>query len=283
MEQKWADLARNLETFLRLRTFPLAWRRLEREEDLEKIRRVRRYQHRYTWCQAVTVARTAGWTVGITAKDENVCRFKNIAGLVPPSVEELSGRAFASYYLKTLEDAKKQAEATVRIPPDGYEAMVIAPLASEKFDPEVVVVYGNAAQMMFLGYALQWTDYERLQFFFVGEGACADSFAQCYISGKPALAIPCYGERRLGHVQDDELVMAVPANMGEKAVEGLRGLAAVNLKYPIPFFGTEADVSATLARAYGPGGIRERGRQPGGVAPNTILCKGEASECEEIL
>jgi len=207
MEEKWAELAGDLEALLRLRTFPLGWKRLEKEKDLHKIRKVRKYEHSYTWCQAVTVARTAGWTVGVTAQDPNVCRFKNIAGLVPPPEEELSGKNFAGYYTKTLEDSKKQAETLVRIPPDGYEAMVIAPLAGEKFDPDLVLIYGNACQMMFLSYALQWKDYERLQFYFIGEGACSDSFSQCYITGKPALAIPCYGERRLGHVMDDELAI----------------------------------------------------------------------------
>lgn len=259
MQEKWAELARDLESLLRLRTFPVAWKRLPKESDLDSIKRVRRYSHPYTWCQAVTVARTAGWTVGVTASDSNVCRFKNIAGLVPPPETELSGKNFAGYYVKTLEDGEKQARALVRIPPDGYEAMVIAPLVGEKFEPDLVLVYGNACQMMFLSYALQWKDFETLQFFFIGEGACSDSFARCYLTGKPALAIPCYGERRLGHVTDEELAMAIPGNMVSKAVEGLKALAAVNLRYPIPFLGTEADVSASLARAYGPGGIRDKG------------------------
>lgn len=261
MIEQWAELAKELETLLRLRTFPVGWKRLKKEGDLSKIRKVRKFDHRYTWCQAVTAASTAGWTIGVTAQDPNVCRFKNIAGLAPTPEEELTGKNFAGYYSETIEASKKQTEALVRVPVDGYEAMVIAPLAGEKFDPDLVLVYGNACQMMFLSYALQWKDYERLQFYFVGEGACSDSFAQCYITGKPALAIPCYGERRLGHVTDDELAFAIPGTMVGKTVEGLKGLAAVKLRYPIPFLGVEADVSTSLGRAYGPGGLRDQGSQ----------------------
>ncbi|MCJ7655700.1 MAG: DUF169 domain-containing protein [Dehalococcoidia bacterium] len=54
---------------------------------------------------------------------------------------------------------------------------------------------------------LQFKDYERFQFFFIGEGACADGLAQCYTSGNPALAIPCMGERAFGTVTEDELVL----------------------------------------------------------------------------
>jgi len=66
---------------------------------------------------------------------------------------------------------------------------------------------------------------ERFQFFFIGEGACADSPAQCYVTGKPALAIPCFGERRFGEVLDEEMVLALPPPMVELAIEGMRRLA----------------------------------------------------------
>ena len=79
---------------------------------------------------------------------------------------------------------------------------MLAPLASGKFDPDVILIYGNPTQLMLLMNGLQFKDYERFQFFFIGEGACADGLAQCYTSGKPALAIPCFGERRFGGVDE---------------------------------------------------------------------------------
>src|SRR3990172_1126574 len=97
---------------------------------------------------------------------------------------------------------------------------------------------------------LQYKDYERFNFFFIGEGACADGLAQCYTTGKPALAIPCFGERRFGGVTDDEMVIALPPGMIEKAVEGLQALWNRGLRYPIMYFGTECDPSPALAKAY---------------------------------
>jgi len=111
------------------------------------------------------------------------------------------------------------------------------PLAAGKFHPDVVLIYANPAQMMFLMNGLQFRDYERFQFFFIGEGSCADGLAQCYTTGKPALAIPCLGEREFGTVTEDEMVMALPPAMMAKAVEGLQALAARGIAYPIKYLG----------------------------------------------
>jgi len=259
----WAELSKEVEGMLRLRTFPLAWKRLSKKEELDKIPRVRHIEHPITFCQAFTLARTAGWTVGATAADMEWCGFKNICGLARPTEEELSGVRRAGYWLKTPDDAQKQAQAMYRIPAGDAEAIVLAPLASEKFEPDVIMIYGNPAQLMMFCCGLQWTDYSRLDFTFVGETACSDSVARCYVTGKPSLTLPCYGERRLGHVQDDELVIAIPPNQLGKAIDGLKGLWAVGLRYPIPFYGAEADNSPTLARAYGPEALAARKKASG--------------------
>ncbi|MEE9202175.1 MAG: DUF169 domain-containing protein, partial [Dehalococcoidia bacterium] len=147
-----------------------------------------------------------------------------------------------------VELARKQQEDYPRIP--AGEAIVLAPLSASKFDPDVVLIYGLPGQLMLILNGLQRRHYERYQFFFIGEGACADSLAQCFVTGKPSLTIPCFGERRFGEVLDEELVLALPPGMVEQALEGMRELAGVGLRYPIPIHGAEHDPSAALGRAY---------------------------------
>ena len=93
-------------------------------------------------------------------------------------------------------------------------------------------------------------DYERFQFFFIGEGSCADGLAQCYTTGKPALAIPCLGERDFGAVTEDEMVMALPPKMLAKAIEGLEALKARGVGYPISYLGPLCDPSPVLTMIY---------------------------------
>jgi dephospho-CoA kinase len=109
--------------------------------------------------------------------------------------------------------------------------------------------------MMLLINALQFEKYEVMQFFCVGESSCSDAIARCYLTGKPSLTIPCYGERRYGHAQDEDLVMAVPAGMMEKALKGLEALYRRGIRYPISYAGAEQDVTRAFPMAYG--GIRE--------------------------
>lgn len=114
----------------------------------------------------------------------------------------------------------------------------------------MVLTYGTPAQLMLILNGLQRRDYERFQFFFIGEGACADSLAQCYVAGKPSLAIPCFGERRFGEVRDEELVLALTPAQVEKAITGMQELYSLGLRYPIPSYSAECDPLPALAQAY---------------------------------
>ena len=58
---------------------------------------------------------------------------------------------------------------------------------------------------------------------------------------------------RYGGLQDDELAIAIPADMYEKAVKGLEELYKRGIRYPIPFYGAEVDPTPGLFDAYGGG------------------------------
>ncbi|MGD9138466.1 MAG: dephospho-CoA kinase, partial [Desulfobacterales bacterium] len=119
------------------------------------------------------------------------------------------------------------------------------------FDPDIVMIYANPAQMMLLINSLQFEDYEVMQFYCVGETSCSDAIARCYLNRKPALSIPCYGERRYGHAQDDELVMAIPVEMMDKALNGMEALYRRGIRYPISYAGAETDVNHAFPAVYG--------------------------------
>ena len=131
-----------------------------------------------------------------------------------------------------------------------YQAVIMAPLVYNPFDPDIILIYANPAQMMLLINALQFEDYEVMQFFCVGESSCSDAIARCYLTGKPSLTIPCYGERRYGHAQDDELVMALPSGMIDKALKGMEALYRRGIRYPVSYAGAEADIAGQFPAAY---------------------------------
>jgi dephospho-CoA kinase len=114
-----------------------------------------------------------------------------------------------------------------------------------------VLIYANPAQMMLLINALQFEDYEVMQFHCVGESSCSDAIARCYLTEKPAMTIPCYGERRYGHAQDEDLVMALPAGWMEKALGGMEALYRRGIRYPISYAGAERDLTTAFPMSYG--------------------------------
>jgi uncharacterized protein (DUF169 family) len=245
----WAKLTEQMERLLRLKTSPVAYKRLEKVKELDKIPGVIRLDRKASFCQAPALARMGGLTVALTRGNVGE-RCARICGLATTTKKEIAweAKAFASSWFANVEEASKQMAAYPLVPPG--EAVVVGPLGSAKFAPDVVLIYGNPAQMMLLMNALQFKDYERFQFFFIGEGACADSLAQCYTTGRPALAIPCMGERAFGAVTEDEMLMALPPGMMAKAVEGLQALRERRIGYPILYLGPLCDPSGFLTQIY---------------------------------
>jgi uncharacterized protein (DUF169 family) len=248
---KWETLVRRLEALLRLKTFPVAIKLLEDPEELSRNKWVRRPKN-LTLCQLISLVRSFDWTVVVTADDLNP-QCASIVGLVGFNdlPEELKSGTFRSLvWCKTKEDGKRFEEAIPRIPAGKYKAVMLSPLVYNPFDPDIVLIYANPAQMILIVNALQFEDYERLQFFCVGESSCSDAIAHCYLSGKPSLTIPCYGERRFGHAQDDELVMGLLPKDVEKVERNLEELYRRGICYPISYAGSQVDISPVMPLSY---------------------------------
>jgi uncharacterized protein (DUF169 family) len=246
----WAGLGTELENTLRLKTKIIAYRRLEKAEELDTIKNVIRLDRFFTFCQVPFMVRVNGITVGITKENKILDRCSRIFGLRQATEKSMNAEAamLSTTWFRSPEEALQQQGDYYRIPVGG--AIVLAPLTKQKFDPEVLLVYGNPAQIMMILCGLQKVKYERFSFSFIGEGACSDSLAQCYITGKPSVSIPCSGERSMGGVSDDEIVVALPPGELERAISGLKELAKIGRKYPIDSTGPLLDPTPLLAGIY---------------------------------
>jgi len=247
----WEKPIRRLELLMRLKSFPVAFKLLEDKEALSGIPFIRRLEHKSTLCQLINLVRNFDWTVGADADDFIGAGCPSVIGLneIPEFMKDGTFRSIV--WTQNRADGKKYENAIPRIPTGKYEALVMAPLVYNPFDPDIVLIYANPAQMMLLINSLQFEDYEVMHFYCVGETSCSDAIARCYLSNKPSLTIPCYGERRYGHTQDDELVMAIPAEMMDKALRGMEALYKRGIRYPISYAGAETDVAHAFPGAYG--------------------------------
>ncbi len=248
----WEKPVRRIEHLIRLKSFPVAFKMLEKKEMLDEIPFIRRPGKKVSLCQLITQVRTFDWTVGADPEDfvGPVC--PSIIGLTElPELGFYDGTFRSIVWTKTRKDAIAFEKAIPRLPAGKNEAVALAPLVYNPFDPDIVLIYANPAQMMLLINALQFENYEVMEFSCVGESSCSDAIVRCYQTGKPSLTIPCYGERRYGHAQDEDLVMALKPEHIEKALKGLEVLYRRGIRYPISYAGAETDLSAAYPMSYG--------------------------------
>ncbi len=249
-KRDWEKIIRRMEQLMRLKSFPVAFKMLENKNELENIPFMRRMNKKVTLCQLITLVRNFDWTVGAELSDFLSPTCASILGLADTPDFYKDGTFRSIVWVKNREDGKKYEASIPRLPLGKYQAVAMAPLVYNPFEPDIVLFYANPAQMMLLINSLQFENYEVMHFYCVGESSCSDAIARCYLTGKPSLTIPCYGERRYGHAQDDELVMAVPVDMVEKALKGMEALYRRGIRYPISFAGAEQDLTSAFPGSY---------------------------------
>ncbi len=248
----WEKLIRRMEQLMRLKSFPVAFKMLEKKEMLDDIPFIRRPSEKVSMCQLITQVRNFDWTIGADLEDFMGAMCPSVIGLTQLPEEPFMDGTFRSIvWTRNREEGKRYENAIPRLPVGKYEAVAMAPMVYNPFEPDIVLIYANPAQMMLLINALQFEEYEVMQFHCVGETSCSDAIARCYLDGKPSMTIPCYGERRYGHAQDEDLVMAIPVDKMEKALRGLEALYRRGIRYPISYAGAEKDLTSAYPGSYG--------------------------------
>ena len=246
--RKWTAVAKAFERYLRLRTFPVAFKLFESATALDGVKEIRRPDYMPRMCQLITLARVHGWTLGMTKEQLGSPACASIIGLCKPPKELIEGMALSGILYRTAKDAREHEMAVPRLAAGKYKALAVAPLAGNKFDPDMILIYGNPAQIFILIAAIQWENFELLQFYCVGESSCSDAITRCYLTNKPSIGIPSYAERRYGHAQDDEMVMALPVTSVDKVLRGLEGIYKGGIRYPIPYWGAQVSAPSLLQK-----------------------------------
>jgi uncharacterized protein (DUF169 family) len=226
---------------LRLKTLPLATKFLKSKQEFpEKTRRPSEAMgKRVTICQAVTMARLYGWTVGL-AKEDMICVPAMISfGFTKSSDQvETMGRVFCDVsFAPDRESARKETESMTFLKSGEYQALVMAPLAKGLFDPDTISIYCNPAQAMRLVQAWVYQDGGRIPGNFGGKVECTEYLIAAFKSGAPRLAIPGMGDRIFSMTQDDEMVFTLPGKGLTSLVQGLKDAGKrIGARYPVTFY-----------------------------------------------
>lgn len=237
----YSAMANLLRDDLRLKTLPLAVKFLKTSEEFpEKTRRPSvALKKRITICQGVTLARTYGWTVGLT-KEDLICVPAMIAfGFSKKSDpgEPLCDLFGEIELASSKETARTEVSGMCLAEPGAFEAILLAPLSKGLVEPDTVAIYGNPAQVMRMVQALVYTQGERVTGNFGGKVECTEYLLAPYMKDAPRVAIPGNGDRIFSMTQDDEMVFSIPGKYLSPLCDGLKKAGrAIGARYPVTFY-----------------------------------------------
>ncbi len=232
---KYEDLNNKLNKYLRLATFPIGVKLLKDSGELESIQFLKKPEHKIALCQIFSYARYYGWTMGCT-KEDNLCPLAGISiGLEEPHKLFEEGAFFIGRYNETKEAAKKTTSSMPKIPYGQYSAIVSGALGRIDFEPNLILIWGNSAQIMRVIQGYLWKRGGRVSMSTFCDGVCADTISNTILTGELQISFPCLGDRRFGMAMDTDLIASIPIGIIDEIIKGMEKTHKAGTRYPIPY------------------------------------------------
>ncbi len=225
-----------LQKYVKLQTYPVGVKIVLSESEVPpRAKRPKRdFGHRITTCMAYNIARRHGWVIATFFDDLNCIPGIFVVGMKEMPEYYVEGNACAGFYTKTLDAGKRTEQETPRLPVDSNRGLVFAPLYRCEYEPDLVIIYGNPAQVNLLISAALYHQGGRLKGSASGRLDCSDLIVQTMLTDECQFVVPCNGDRIFGMVDDDEMAFTIPRRRIPDIIEALPELYKNGVRYPIP-------------------------------------------------
>ena len=224
-----------LNRYVRPQSFPLAVRLVASGEELPaKARRPSTdLGGPMPLCQAWGTARRYGWTIAV-GREDHICPYGSLTvGHSPVKEGFLCGDYTGPF--PSREVAQAAHAAIKRLDYGRYQYVVFSPITSATFEPHLIIIYGNSAQVMRLVQGAVYFKGGALHATASGGMDCADLITDPMLSEQCRFVLPCNGDRIFGLAQDHEMAFTMPWAQAETVVKGLEAGHKSGLqRYPIP-------------------------------------------------
>jgi uncharacterized protein (DUF169 family) len=236
--EKVKQLNKEIETHVRPDTFPLAIRVLRPGEEVpgKAKRPLRDLQVQLSICQGITLSRRYGWAIAMDEEDLSCPIAKAVFHFEEPISFYTEGNLAHGMYAETLACAQLTEEAVPKFKKEESGTIVVSPLNRATFEPDVVVVYGNSAQVMRMVAASLFKTGGAIASEFSARADCAEIIIRTMQTDRPQVILPCYGDRVFGQTHDHEMAFSFPYRMAEDVIAGFAGTHKGGVRYPIPTF-----------------------------------------------
>jgi len=187
---------RELERMLKLRTHPVALKMLKSEDEVPAgaVRPKRDNGEHLAFCQAVSLARRQGQTIAMF-KEDHWCFAPLLAfGITPDPHDEFLD----------------QFKGFPTLPYGSYAGTVLGPLPTANFEPDVVLVYADAAQLRQLLMGVKMSGDAPLHADFDPIDSCVYAVVPVLQTGQYRITVPDPGEHARAAVADEEMIFSIP-------------------------------------------------------------------------
>ncbi len=223
-----------LEKRLRLKTFPLAVKLLEKEGDIPEgaIRPMRDLGHHLSLCQCFSMSRRGG-AVMAELKEDMWC-FEPVVGYGLAEAPEyfLEGHNRFPEDVETLEAGSNYAREFPRLESGKYIGVASALLTTANFEPDAVMIYCDSPQLSLLLLGREYKEGFNLKCSLSSHAACVYAVVPVIQSGECQIAVPCRGDRYRAMAGDDEMIFTVPKGKLEDLLLGLRRVDEYGSRLP---------------------------------------------------
>ncbi len=206
----------DLERIMLLQTSPLAVKMLENEADIPEgaVRPKKDRGQHIAQCQAFAMSRRQKETVAML-KEDNWCFAPLIAYGLVDKPDDPQFQQFLSF--PTFDR-------------DKYIGIVSAPLKTAGFEPDVVIIYSNTAQLRNLLMPVSFRDKDVVTYHFFPP-ACAYQMIPVMNEEKLMVTLPDPGDYMRALAGDDEIILSVPKEKMEEFMADLRQSAEAEFSF----------------------------------------------------
>lgn len=153
-------------------------------------------------------------------------------GLESPPETFLEGYNRYPHDVKTLEAGKHYAEEFPTLKLGKYKGVVSTALRNTSFEPDVIMIYADSAQLSLLLLGREYPHGHNLSCRLSAHAACVYGVVPVIKEHKCQVAIPCRGDRYHAMASDAEIIFTLPKGKLTELMEGLRHLESTGSKFP---------------------------------------------------
>lgn len=247
------DLTRirqSLDTYIRPATSPVAIKMISSADEIPDRAKMPQRDMGTTMplCQGLALARRHGVVIAMS-KEDMLCPVGAVTlGLLPAKPRYLNGSFGIPFWVPTQEMTANLASGMARLEAGRYSHVIAAPIDRAAFDPDVIVVYGNPAQIGRLIQATVYVTGEPVVSRSAGGYACSEQISRTLLTGQCQYVIAGGGDRAIAQAQDDEASFALPMSQADALAEGLEESHKRGARYPTRSYLT---FTATMPKNFG--------------------------------